>query len=427
MDKPPREVTQDSLTAFQAGKPVPDDVKSQTFELDAEDMPVAPRGPEVLEGMNEFGEGSSGNPNKKADQKIEMDPEKGKLNVNDKENLITKGENETSTEKGGQTKETSEARTEKETTSGETKPELRTELGKPTKASIARDYTQFPPEVAEALKNTPNKVYDTIKAYATGLKEKEAKYAEIEAKLPNMVEKSKLDEAGTPLDWYNHPNAYTLHPDFIAAHNDYSAAQGELRHFQNQLAAIEGGSDKWFNIRGYGKDGRPVYEEMETSPVHKANIISAMQQLHQITAQKGAEVNQIAQNFQARYTKATQYVEEVANKQFPWHKDEKAPEQKYVQNYMKWVPQEFANHPMAKGAAFLYAALQKTLDYVEELQKKEAKGVTVKEEKDKLEPSLNSPTISSTGGRTASSNGGTNKWGGRMNVPETLVIESEED
>lgn len=401
---------------------VPDSVKNTTFELDPEDIPSAPSGPEIMEGMTETS--SHFQPK----QKVEVvDENEGKLDVNKTENTneipSTKGAEKEGSAIEGKEGGKKEGKTE---STADGKPVLRTGLSETRAGGLPRDYSQFPPEIAEALKNTPNKVFAAVEAYTKQLLEKEKKYAELEAKLPNMVEKTKLDEIGTPIDWYQHPDAFMLHPAFADAQAKHGRAQGELEHYTNQLSAIEGGADKWYELVSYDKrTGKPNFVEREVKPQDKAWLYNALSTLHTKASEYGNVVNQIANTFQNRYLSSVEKVNGLIKERFSFAADEKHPAHKHREALRAWIPAEFQGSPLRELSEYLYAALQQTLDYVEEIQKKQTQQTVVKQEQEKLEPSLNTQTAGGVGGKTVNTTNGVNKWGGRMNVPETLEVDDD--
>lgn len=230
-----------------------------------------------------------------------------------------------------------------------------------TKEFVGRDYSQFPEEIASALKKTGNTSFAVLsKAYI----------AQQEAIKKAQDEIQKL---GTPKevfkDSYDHPEAYILDPTYKEKVTSYQRKDKEEQHYLDALAAIEAGQP--FKAIDFDEKGNPKYSD-PISPSAKVKILVS-QRLSELAGEKRDilnEVDKLKGGYQGEYKKALSLVDTINKDNFPWEKDEKALDTKLSNGQREFtlrevrdtflkemVPGPLRGNPVTRTAANLYVAL----------------------------------------------------------------------
>lgn len=347
---------------------------------------------------------------------VDLNDGEGRNKENKTEKDTTNGKEIKSTEKK-QVEEVKEEKVEKVEKVEEKPKKEEAKLGKlPTinfqkkattpdaKAAVpagARDYSKFTKEDAEVLKNVPNGAFAYFEKRLAELYGREGELKALKDSGVGAPFKATNDPSVLPHNWYEHPQAFVLHPHYQELNSELNAIEFETNFWKEQLTNIESGKDIRV-LRGYdNKTGQPVISDpIKPTAELKVQIMGyvgqGQNQLAQITNQAKAFVG----TFQQRHSTAMQYVQQILDEQFPWHKDDKSPMQEQVKDFYKAVPPEFMNHPSTKVSAILWATLvDGNLKYQEALKKIEKlEGIKTIEEK--TEETASSVTPSEAGNKT---------------------------
>jgi hypothetical protein len=252
----------------------------------------------------------------------------------------------------------------------------------------ARDYSVFPEEIRDELKKTSNGAFNYIKDVYTKHKELESNHEKLGAEV------KKIQEGGLPFSYYENPEAWRLHPHGSQLLNKASRIDYEEGFYREQLDRIVNG-EKFFTIRGYDKNGNPVFDaEQEPSDAAKNNILLAIGQLSNAKVAAYTQVNGFAQQFKGQMQQQAQKVNEIIDNEFPWHKDPNDEHQQWVKEFSGVVPDERQGDYMSKVASLLYAKWQKTLSLLEEASGMKRNEEIATETKNRIEPAVKSPSIS---------------------------------
>jgi hypothetical protein len=261
------------------------------------------------------------------------------------------------------------------------------------KVTEARDYSIFPEEAREYMKQTSNPAFNFIKDTYLKSKKAEEELAKLKPEFEN------LQKGGFPSSWYQHPEAWRLHPQAQTQLNTIQKVEFEESFWFQQLDKIQKG-EPYQIIRGYNKEGKAVLsEELEPSENAKTQAVLTLGKLQAGKQNLYVGLNFFAQTFNEKYTQQQQAVESVIDEQWPWNKDEKHPAQKWVKEFLDIVPAERHSDNMTRVASLLYASYQKALELLSEQQKQEKKEEVKTEIKRHVEPKVSSPSASASLGR----------------------------
>jgi len=291
--------------------------------------------------------------------------------------------------------------------------------------SGSRDYSSFPPEVADALKKTPNSVFNTIRDFAEKSRQDVlAAQEELKTKLQGTIETKSLDERGIPLNYSEHPHAYTLTPEYQVAQIQLSRADYEEQFWKEQLSRIES-NEPWQDFRGwYEKSGQPaIYETPieDFSGRAKAHIISELQKSQGTKAQFNNHIQQLAGSYQQRHKIAVAKIDDFQMKEIPWAKDEKAPQWENVKKFVEHLPQEFNNNPLAKTSGMLFAIICDLTTKLNEANQTKILEAKAKQDESKLEETVKT-TVSEESPQQNGYTGTQKVTGNRVNTGINRVV-----
>jgi hypothetical protein len=268
----------------------------------------------------------------------------------------------------------------------EAKPTPKTEEKLPPQ----RDYSEFPPELAEALKSTPNKVFKTVEKHVKDALRLQKEHAEL-AKFKDEVSKN-----GMPSNWYENPSAYQLHPEYQELSFLNDRAGWELDHWRNQLRNIKAGKE-WNDISAFNpQTNKYVLKKGATADTDaEVYVMEKLQGLTSASQNIAGQLQGFEQTFQQRYQAANGVFDQVVDKFFAWSKDAKDERQESVKKFYGMVPIEFANQQGTKLAGLMYAQLAKSNKLVKELQQQIETGSFKAKEAEKIEPNIGSTPVDS--------------------------------
>ncbi len=259
----------------------------------------------------------------------------------------------------------------------------------PPKEKIARDYSQFPTEVQEHLKNTSNDAFKFItETFAQKKKlEQEAEVTKAQVK--------KIEDGGLPFNYYENPDAWRLHPQAKGMLSQASRMENEESFYREQIERITAG-EKFQTITAYDQQGRLILSpEMEPSDGAKTELLLLLGRYAAGKTQMYSRLNSFAQSYSGQMKQLNSGIENILAEQFPWAKDEKHEKQKHAKELMELIPQERQGDYLAKLSAYLYAEYQKALELletksgIEAQQREEIKTET----KRAIEPAVKSASV----------------------------------
>lgn len=250
----------------------------------------------------------------------------------------------------------------------------------------ARDYSIFPEEIRESLKKTGNQAFEFVKDIYTKHKKTEEELTTVKKEVET------IQKGGFPSQWFEHPEAWRLHPVSQQGIQKLDRLQFEENFFRDQLGKIKVG-EKWQTIKGYNK-GVPVYSElMEPSEDDATNIILGLGKLGAAKQNEALRLNNFAQTFSSNMQGLEVEVDKIIDQEFPWRKDDKHECQQFVKEFKDVTAGILPKSKSTDLAGYLYAALCKTKELLVEAQKT-AKVEGIKQEtKEKIEPSVKSPSV----------------------------------
>jgi len=277
----------------------------------------------------------------------------------------------------------------------------------------ARDFSPFPDEVKEILKDTSRPSFDYITKV---FKEN----AEIKAQKESLEAESKqIKENGVPATWYEHPEAWRLHPDAQYSTNRLSKLEAEENFWREQLTNITGG-ERYRMLQGWNQNGQLVVgDEIEPTEQARTDIFLKLGRYQSEKQNEAVRLNNFAQSFQGKMNGFNTEAQKIIDTEWPWHKDEKAEGQKWVNEFKGVVPKELQSQLGFKVAGLLYASYKKSQEMLAEAvqgaKTEEIKGASTR----LAEPSLRSPSVSGAN-KAATNRNGTN---GAYSPPEEFNLE----
>lgn len=251
-----------------------------------------------------------------------------------------------------------------------------------------RDYSAYPDDMAKTLKGMSNEAFGVFEKTYKELNELKPKATEALAKI------EELEKNGFPQGWYDHDRAFSLHPQYQQAVSDLQMVNYERDFYRKQLELIEEG-EEFQEVKGFNKATmEPVLsEKYKPSASAKIEIGRRYNEASQLSKQFYSQASSIETTFKQRYAQATKYVEDIKDKQWPWHKDPKDPRQKWVKEIQDATPVEFRNSGGTHLSGLMYASVQEFMQLREADQKEIARLKSMKQEEPKTEESLSSTTI----------------------------------
>jgi hypothetical protein len=287
------------------------------------------------------------------------------------------------------------------TTEKKATPEELKSLEKAT--AEARDYSIFPEEYRDELKKTSNTSFKFLTETYLKSKKQEEELTSVKKEVEN------IQKGGFPSQWYEHPEAWRLHPVAQKGINTLDRIAYEESFLRDQLGKIENG-EKWQYIKGYTKDGTPVYSELlEPSKEIATDIVLNLGKMGAAKQQEAIRLNHFAQSFSQSMNGLGAEVDKIIDQEFPWRKDEKHECHKWVTEFKEVTQGILPNSKATDLCSYLYAALNKTKEMLAEAQKT-VKTTEIKQEtKQKIEPSVKSPSVNGApkSGPTAKPSNGT--------------------
>lgn len=354
---------------------IPDSVKGTTFDIEGEDMSFGEASKDFKETKVEFA--------KKDAAKIELiKKEEGfKAKFPEKENEPA-------------TKEQLESLVK----------------DKSTQKLPARDFSVFPEEVKEILKDTSRAAFDFITKTFKESQELKASKEKLE------TEYKKVQEGGVPSSWYEHPESWRLHPHAQNSLGRLEKLDAEEGFWREQLENINNGQ-KFRLLRGWNNQTGELVagDEIEPSEQAKTDIFLRLGRYQSEKNSEAVRLNTFAQSFGSQMKKFNSDAEAIIEKEWPWHKDEKHEAQKWVKEFMGLIPEPMREQMGFRVASLLYATFSKTNELLAEERTKNKTGEIVKESTRLAEPSLRSPSVGGKMGAT-----GTN---GVYTPPPTFNLE----
>lgn len=187
------------------------------------------------------------------------------------------------------------------------------------KKKEGRDYSIFPPEVAEVAKKLPNIVYATFKDQVDKYKALESQHNEL---------KTKYDDASKgivklPDSYIEHPQAYVFDPQYSTLRANKNLALKQADHYLKQLAAIEGGGE-FVDITGLDKDGNFIYTKYPNDQVtfeDKENIRQKISELRSEANQNEQQINTLRTDHATKYKTLTANIDQRLKSTMPWLAD----------------------------------------------------------------------------------------------------------
>ena len=273
--------------------------------------------------------------------------------------------------------EDKKAETEKK---DEVKPQTEVKPGE----KVQRDVSAYPSDIQPLLKKMANESFTLFEKTYKEANDLKVKTEEQAAQI------KQIEDHGLPLSYFNHPRAITLHPFYQETTQRLGQIQRELGFWNDQLNKIEEG-EQWQQLVEYDEQGQPVFSApMEANPEAKKfvrNIIArGTSQGNDLEGKVASMVN----GYQAHMAKVNEYIAGAHEKYFPWAKDEKHPLQKFVKEYMSYVPIEVRHERSAITSAYLYATVQQLTQELAEFRKQKGIATTIKKQEQEIEPAVSS-------------------------------------
>lgn len=247
-----------------------------------------------------------------------------------------------------------------------------------------RDYSVFPEEVREHIKNTSNPAFNFLKDTYKRLQEVEVELNKIKP------EYESIQKTGLPSSWVEHPDAWRLHPEVQQAFGRISKIEFEENHWKEQLIAIKAGKP-YKIIQGY-QNGQPMLSgPIEPSEEAAEAAIANHVKLQGLKQNVYTGINTFAQGFKNRVEEQSKAVEKIIEEEWPWYKDEKHPAQKHVKLFEESIPSDVPAHMMRKTAALLYASYQAACELLAEKKEVSKTQQIVQETRKAVEPRTSAP------------------------------------
>lgn len=377
----------------------PEHVKGQTIELDSDDVdsintPLG--GPNLMEGLDgEIENKGSFKLEFKEDEhhekeKVDFDEQKS-----DEENL--QGKQDTGKAKQELEKDNKGVQKTEDKTSKGLIPKIQGKQGQQESQTENRDYSVFPEEVAEAIKKTPNSVFNTIYKYAKEIADREgALKTEYEDKLKNHIPKESLDEKGIPLNYYSHPQAFTLTPEFQQASIMSQRADYQAQFWQEQYARIEAG-EPWQDLIGWNKEtGQPVFNPQPIEDISgraKAHIVSQLNKSMAQSQQFQSHIQQMAGAHKVRHEHALGFLNHVKEREFAWYKDKKAPQWQKVNEFINSMPPEIRNEQSLEIAGMMFATVVDLINHINTKAVTKQQEEQIKQDDNKVEEAVKTGVV----------------------------------
>jgi len=222
-----------------------------------------------------------------------------------------------------------------------------------------RDLSKFPEQDRPFLKQMSRQAFEHIGGQLLKLQ------ADVAAK--DEVIKEFSDGKTLPDQWYNDPAAAEATPEFKAAKTEFEKAQAETHRLGSLLDQYEAGQIKY---NAATNTFVPNDDEAAVDPRMVRMLSDARMQAFEKQKEHAAKGNEVVSNFGKHYTAAESHVTTNLAKLFPWSKDEKHENQKYLQQIHNEWPKVFRSHPAAKFASALAVEHIRLKTAFEELKKK---------------------------------------------------------
>ena len=222
---------------------------------------------------------------------------------------------------------------------------------------LSRNYEGLPPEVVELLKELHNTPYSKYRELLP-------KWFEGYNRSTELEEKLKTAQSPNVQWWYDNPNAYLLTEEYTKAAQEAETVQFEATHYQRQLQAVKEGQP-WREIRGYDKDGSPVYtvhqarDDGRIDTQAEAYLTSALATLGSMQQQAQYKLNTVQQQFAQKAQQSGAILQEIEDKVFATMKDmSKLSEEdrKYYNMIFQLYPDYMQKHPAVRHTAKAYVA-----------------------------------------------------------------------
>lgn len=256
----------------------------------------------------------------------------------------------------------------------------------------ARDFSVFPEEVKEILKDTSRAAFDFITKTFKESQELKVSKEKLE------TEYKKVQEGGVPSSWYEHPESWRLHPHAQQSLGRLEKLDAEEGFWREQLENINNGQ-KFRLLRGWNNQTGELVagDEIEPSEQAKTDIFLRLGRYQSEKNSEAVRLNTFAQSFGSQMKKFNSDAEAIIEKEWPWHKDEKHEAQKWVKEFMGLIPEPMREQMGFRVASLLYATYAKTNELLTEERAKHKTGEIVKESTRLAEPSLRSPSVVASG------------------------------
>lgn len=220
------------------------------------------------------------------------------------------------------------------------------------------DYKDIDPADLPFFKRMDNTAKAAVKPWYDSYRNNKKATEEYQAKLTDY--EKELNEL-REYRYYQAPDAYKLAPDYTTAVKSYQTNDTIVRHWTDQLAAIDEGNP----IRDLlmDKDGNLTLsaQELQPSPQLRAQVLAAMQSAISKRDQAGNNLEAFPSKYQERNKQFSSQLEQAVNQlASPALMQNQAYKSIYDQYLTKAIPGHLRNVPvyqqMAKMAAFVQLA-----------------------------------------------------------------------
>jgi len=285
-------------------------------------------------------------------------------------------------------KSTKEPAKEEETDEAEETTEAKPDAAAQTNALPSkRDYSGLGPDEVEALRQTRNKGFATLKPILLERKELRAR-ADTLAK-----ELEEAKKGGLPDSWAQHKDAFILSPDFGRITSERENVSNLYEFYKEQLSQCRAGSD-WKEAIPDGRGGYTTTVRAASSQAD-VNLMTYVNELGMKKAQLDSSLQQLATTHTQRHTQLMDFVKKTTDTFFPGLTEAELskPEKKqYVEEIKKITesfPKALHNDPLLPALARAHVVIQ---DLVSQMNtKKQAAEKTILKQGNKV---IASPTKS---------------------------------
>ena len=185
-----------------------------------------------------------------------------------------------------------------------------------------------------------------------------------------------------PATFFDHPQGYVLLPEYGDQLKQLNKVKSEQEFWQKQLSLIEDG-ENFKVIEGVDEQGNPVISEKSYKPTGTAKVAinNALMEISSDLKTTSEKLTSIREGFGGSFKDAQKVIDEERTKRFPWvakpEMEEKVtitlndygtqPIKKVKTDFIGMLPKVWQNHPMAKGWADTFIALQLNVSRVQGL------------------------------------------------------------